>query len=1176
MDPITLTDSVLQLKAGDKQTWSGMFGSAAGLAVANCALKYDGFCLMITADTQEAERLTDELKFFLHNAIPVTHFPDWETLAYDSFSPHQDIISDRLAILNKMVTSRQGIVVVPVTTLMHRLAPRQFLIGHSLVLDKGQPFDINAMRIKLQAAAYSCVETVYEHGEYAIRGSIMDIFPMGSNLPYRIDLLDDEIDSLRTFDPETQISIDQVERIDLLPAREFPLDKQAISDFRDRWHQSFDVDPRVCPIYQDVSSGLASAGVEYYLPLFYDRLETLIDYLPQNTLIFADQGMQDQGVYASAGHFYQDVLARYENLRHDIERPLLPPAQLFIPVDELFGLLKQFPRIDITRESNTIASERIASENRQQTDAGIQELPDLTINDRSRQPLKNLQQFLHKNIGNLLICAETAGRREVILELFRNNKISIKNIDSWPEFMRTEPEASNNLFITIAPLSRGLWLLDGRVALITEPDLFGDRVLQQRRRDKLKQSATDLVIKSLTELSIGASVVHIDHGVGKYLGLQTLTTEDQTNEFLTVEYQDGAKLYVPVSSLHLISRYSGTENAPAPLDRLGSDSWQKAKRKAVEKIHDVAAELLSIYARREAKPGYAFPAPDSSYHEFAASFPFEETPDQEQAIEQVISDMIQPRAMDRLVCGDVGFGKTEVAMRASFLAVQGNKQVAILVPTTLLAQQHFQTFSDRFAECPVSIEVISRFRTKKEQAEIRKKCIAGTVDIVIGTHALIQDGLHFKDLGLLIIDEEHRFGVKQKDKLKSLRSEVDILTLTATPIPRTLHMAMSGMRDLSIIATPPAKRLSINTFVRQHQDGLIREAIQRELLRGGQVYYLHNEVKTIQNTAKKLLEQVPEARIAIGHGQMRERELERVMSDFYHKRTNVLVCTTIIETGIDVPSANTIIMDRADKFGLAQIHQLRGRVGRSHHQAYAWLLTPHKNAMTADSVKRLEAIAKADALGSGFLLATHDLEIRGAGELLGDEQTGHIQKIGFTLFMEMLDRAVKAIQDGKTPNLDRPLREGTEVNMHLPALIPEDYLTDVHNRLILYKRIANAENGKSLRELQVEMIDRFGLLPEAARNLFRVTELKLKAEQLGVKKLDAGPHGGRIEFTQETQVDPFTVVNLVQSEPHRYRLTGSNQLRFDEKMENVDTRFNKVHRLLDRLLEGDKVAKASS
>lgn len=1171
MDPISLTDTVLQLKAGDRQKWSGMFGSAAGLAVANAALKHDGFCLVITADTQEAERLTDELKFFLDNAISVAHFPDWETLAYDSFSPHQDIISDRLAILNKMVTSGQGIVVVPVTTLMHRLAPRQFLIGNSLVLDKGQQFDINTMRTKLQAAAYSSVETVYEHGEYAVRGSIMDIFPMGSNLPYRIDLFDDEIESLKTFDPETQISIAQVERIDLLPAREFPLDKQAISGFKDRWHQTFDVDPRACPIYQDVSSGLASAGVEYYLPLFYDQLETLIDYLPQNTLIFAAQGVQGQGVYESAKHFYQDVMARYENLRYDIERPLLPPAQLFIPVDELFGLLKQFPKIDITQDSIDTTGG-----NRRQPDVAIKELPDLTINDRSQRPLRNLQQFLGQNIGNLLICAETAGRREVILDLFRNNKINIGNIDSWPEFMRTEPEAGNNLFITIAPLARGLWLPDVRVALITEPDLFGDRVLQQRRRDKVKQSATDLVIKSLTELSIGAPVVHIDHGVGKYLGLQTLTTEEQTNEFLTVEYQEGAKLYVPVSSLHLISRYSGNENTQAPLDRLGSDSWQKAKRKAAEKIHDVAAELLNIYARREAKPGYAFPEPDSNYHEFAASFPFEETPDQEQAIEQVISDMIQPRAMDRLICGDVGFGKTEVAMRASFLAVQGDRQVAILVPTTLLAQQHFETFSDRFAEYPVTIEVISRFRTKKEQQEIRTKCIAGTVDIVIGTHALIQDGLSFKNLGLLIIDEEHRFGVKQKEKLKSLRSEVDILTLTATPIPRTLNMAMSGMRDLSIIATPPAKRLSINTFVRQHQDGLIREAIQRELLRGGQVYYLHNEVKTIQNTAKKLLEQVPEARIAIGHGQMRERELERVMSDFYHKRTNVLVCTTIIETGIDVPSANTIIIDRADKFGLAQIHQLRGRVGRSHHQAYAWLLTPHKKAMTADSVKRLEIIANADALGAGFILAAHDLEIRGAGELLGDEQTGHLQKIGFTLFMEMLDRAVKAIQDGKTPNLDRPLKEGTEVNMHLPALIPEDYLTDVHTRLILYKRISNARNGEHLRELQVEMIDRFGLLPQATKNLFRVTELKLKAEKLGVKKLDAGLQGGRIEFTRETPVDPFTIVNLVQSEPHRYRLTGSNQLRFDEKMENVDTRFNKVHRLLERLLESGNISKAGT
>ena len=700
---------------------------------------------------------------------------------------------------------------------------------------------------------------------------------------------------------------------------------------------------------------------------------------------------------------------------------------------------------------------------------------------------------------------------------------------------------------------------------MTEQHLFGEHVLQQRRRDKQKDNAAELIVKSLTELNIGSPVVHIDHGVGRYLGLSTLVIDDQETEFLCLGYQQEAKLYVPVSSLHLISRYSGADEAVAPLHRLGGDVWEKAKRRAAEQIRDVAAELLNIYARRAAKKGYAFLAPDESYHKFAAAFPFEETPDQQTAIERVIADMMQEKSMDHLICGDVGFGKTEVAMRAAFIAVQSGKQVAVLVPTTLLAQQHTRTFKDRFSDWPVNIDSISRFKTKKEQHKVSEQLAAGTLDIVIGTHALIQDSMVMKNLGLVIIDEEHRFGVRQKEKLKSLRSEVDILTMTATPIPRTLNMAMSGMRDLTIIATPPPKRLSIKTFVRQENDGLIKEAIQRELMRGGQVYYLHNEVKTIENTARKLQEMIPEARIVIGHGQMRERELEQVMSDFYHKRASVLVCSTIIETGIDVPNANTIIMDRADKLGLAQIHQLRGRVGRSHHQAYAYLLTPHPKAMTRDAVKRLDAIVEAEALGSGFILATLDLEIRGAGELLGDEQTGNMQTVGYSLFMEMLDQAVKAIKDGKTPNLDRSLKEETEINLRLPALIPSDYLPDVHGRLVLYKRISNAKDNEQLKNLQVEMIDRFGLLPEATKTLFRITSLKLKAQRLGIKKLDAGAQGGKIEFSQDTKVDPFNIVQLVQSEPHRYRLPTPNQLSFEENMEKPESRFQKIERLLDRL-----------
>jgi transcription-repair coupling factor (superfamily II helicase) len=791
----------------------------------------------------------------------------------------------------------------------------------------------------------------------------------------------------------------------------------------------------------------------------------------------------------------------------------------------------------------------------------FQSMPEISVNDRHSSPTSSLQRFLKANENlKILLVTESLGRREIVDELLTKNQFKTKQIDGWQKL-----EFHERILIAVAPMERGFYLPDDNFLLITEQDLFGKHILQRRRRTKQKDNASELVVKSLTELNIGSPVVHIDHGVGRYLGLESLEIEGHEAEFLCLAYQDDAKLFVPVSSLHLISRYAGSDESTAPMHRLGGDTWEKAKKKAAEQIRDVAAELLDIYARREAKKGFAFPEPDDAYYKFAAAFPFEETPDQETAIERIITDMTRPKAMDHLVCGDVGFGKTEVAMRATFLAVQSGKQVAILVPTTLLAQQHTETFRDRFADLPVNIDSISRFKTKKEQQLVMHKAEIGTLDIIIGTHAIIQDSMAFKDLGLLIIDEEHRFGVRQKEKLKSFRADVDILTMTATPIPRTLNMAMSGMRDLTIIATPPAKRLSIKTFVRQRNDGLIKEAIQRELMRGGQVYYLHNEVKTIENTAQSIQNLIPEARVSVGHGQMRERELEQVMSDFYHKVANVLVCTTIIETGIDIPNANTIIMDRADKFGLAQIHQLRGRVGRSHHQAYAYLLIPHPKAITKDAVKRLDAISEAEDLGSGFILATHDLEIRGAGELLGDEQTGNLQTVGFTLYMEMLDRAVKAIREGKTPNLDRPLKEGTEINLRLPALIPTDYLPDVHSRLVLYKRISNAEDDEQLRNLQVEMIDRFGLLPEPTKILFRITRLKLRAEKLGIKKVDAGDKGGKLEFDQDTKIDPFSIVQLVQSEPHRYRLPTANQLSFEEKMEKPETRFQKIEKLFERL-----------
>ncbi|MDA7087789.1 transcription-repair coupling factor [Pseudomonas sp. SA3-5] len=1131
-----------------KQHWGNLPGAALSLAIAEAASAAKRFTLLLTADSQNAERLQQELSFFAPE-LPVLHFPDWETLPYDLFSPHQDIISQRISALYRLPELKHGVLVVPITTALHRLAPKRFLLGSSLVLDAGQKLDVNDMRTRLEAAGYRCVDTVYEHGEFAVRGALIDLFPMGSDQPFRIDLFDDEIETLRTFDPETQRSIDKVESIKLLPAREFPLEKKAVGDFRGRFRERFDVDFRRCPIYQDLTTGITPAGIEYYLPLFFEETATLFDYLPQDTQVFSLPGVEK-----AAEHFWNDARNRYEERRVDPERPLLPPADIFLPVEDCFARLKDWPRVVISQEDIE------PGVGRQRFNA--QPLPDLAIQAKASEPLAALRRFIEDYPGRVLFCAESAGRREVLLELLARLKLKPREVANWPEFTASE----ERLGITIAPLDDGLMLED--LALIAESPLFGQRVMQRRRREKSRDGG-DNVIKNLTELREGAPVVHIDHGVGRYLGLITLEIDGQAAEFLALMYAEEAKLYVPVASLHLIARYTGSDDALAPLHRLGSEIWQKAKRKAAEQVRDVAAELLDIYARRAAREGYAFADPQLDYVTFSAGFPFEETPDQQTAIDAVRDDMLAAKPMDRLICGDVGFGKTEVAMRAAFIAVHSGRQVAVLVPTTLLAQQHYNSFRDRFADWPVNVEVMSRFKSTKEVASAMQQLAEGKVDIVIGTHKLLQGDVQFNNLGLVIIDEEHRFGVRQKEQLKALRSEVDILTLTATPIPRTLNMAVAGMRDLSIIATPPARRLSVRTFVMEQNNPTIKEALLRELLRGGQVYYLHNDVKTIEKCAADLAELVPEARIGIGHGQMRERELEQVMGDFYHKRFNVLIASTIIETGIDVPSANTIIIERADKFGLAQLHQLRGRVGRSHHQAYAYLLTPPRKQLTDDAQKRLEAISGAQDLGAGFLLATHDLEIRGAGELLGDGQSGQIQAVGFTLYMEMLERAVKAIRKGEQPNLEQPLGGGPEINLRVAALIPESYLPDVHARLILYKRIASAADEDGLKELQVEMIDRFGLLPEPTKNLVRLTLLKLQAEKLGIKKVDAGPQGGRIEFAADTCVDPLTLIKLIQGAPARYKFEGATMFKFQVPMEQPDHRFNTLEALFERLTPPD-------
>lgn len=1122
-------------------------GSEAAFSLLIAQLvKTAGRPILVIAPTQTlAARLHEELDFYTQNPALTLNFPDWETLPYDHFSPHQDIVSDRLSTLTRLPQWKHGALITTASTLMQPLAPASFINATTFHLKKNDKLNLDQCRDKLTAAGYQHVHQVREHGDFAVRGSIIDIFPMGSRDPLRIDLFDDEIDSLHFFSTDTQRSGEAINEIKLLPAKEFPIEEKDREHFRQAWRSHFEGNPLRCPMYQDISEGIYSPGIEYYLPLFFEKTASLFDYLPSNTqIIFIGD------IEAQTKHYWDEIQSRYLLGKHDNTRPLLPPEKLFLNPEQFNARSQTHPRLFINEQIHPAS-----------IPFNIEPAPNVEINHRGNTPLSALDTLLKSHTGKLLISAETLGRREALLSLFRGITFTPTLFDTFDDFIAS-PETRGMI---ISPLDSGYQLDTPSLMVLTESELTGRRVMQRRLRKKSVQDP-DALIRDLTELQLGDPVVHLDHGIGRYRGLQTLNVGDQLAEYLMLEYQGSDKLYVPVSNLHLISRYSGADIEHAPINKLGTDHWSKAKKRAAEKVKDVAAELLDLYAKRAARPGTRYSLNESHYANFCTGFPFEETPDQLNAIQKVFEDLTSEKPMDRVVCGDVGFGKTEVAMRAAFLVVNNNKQVIVLVPTTLLAQQHYRLFQDRFADWPIMVECLSRFKTAKEQNVILEKMQQGKVDIVIGTHKLLQDNINIPNLGLVIIDEEHRFGVKQKEKLKSLRTNVDMLTLTATPIPRTLNMALSGIRDLSIIATPPLKRLSVKTFVHEENNGLVQEAILREIMRGGQVYFLHNDVSTITKKAAEIEKLVHEARVCVAHGQLHERDLERIMSDFYHRRHNVLVCSTIVESGIDIPTANTIIINRADKFGIAQLHQLRGRVGRSHHQAYAYLLTPPKEQLTNDAKKRLDAIAAFDDLGIGFTLSTHDLEIRGAGELLGESQSGNMQEIGFTLYMDLLSRAVDALQSGKSPDLETSLMQHrTEIDCHVTALIPDDYLNDIQLRLQFYKRIASATNTDTLDEIQIEMIDRFGLLPNALKQLFLQTELKLKADALGITKIDVGAQGGRVEFNAHPNIKPETIIQLIQKKSTVYKLDGSTRLRFTLPEHTPESRITLMHGILDEL-----------
>ena len=1142
--------SPISLPAGtQRMRWGELYGSSAAYFLAEAASRA-GPLVLVTGSGREADQQLAELRFYAAGRIGVWSFPDRETLPYDPFSPHPDIVSERLRTLAALPDLGQGIVVTTVAALLDRLPPRAFIEAHAFTPAAGERIDLPRLRKRLADAGYAQVTQVLSPGEFAVRGSVVDLYPAGAPQPYRLDLFDDLVESVRQFDPSDQRSGARLHAVPLLPAREVPSTADAVAGFRSRWRERFEGDPQQCAVYRAVTAGQMPAGIEAWLPLFFGETQGLCDYLPAGSIVvdFVD-------LERSLDDYAAEIESRFEERRHDRERPLLPPTVSFVPVAEALSAIERHPRIDLTAVKVEPIGATLPFEN-----FGAKPPPELRGESRGAQPLEKLASFLSEFDGRALVTADSAGRREVLLDMLRRQGLVADVMADWPSFLAS----GTVLGLAVAADVRGLLLPERAVALVAEEQLFGERARQERRRRRAERDP-EAILRELASLSPGAPVVHEDYGVGRYRGLKVMQVAGHPAEFLVLEYVGGDLLYVPVHALDRVTRYTGGSPESAPWHKLGTEQWARARRRAAERVRDVAAELLDLYSQRAAREGRPLSFDEEAYRTFEAAFPFEETIDQHEAIEAVLADMRSGKPMDRVVCGDVGFGKTEVALRAAFAAVAGGRQVAVLVPTTLLAQQHAQTFADRFADWPVRVENLSRFRTGPEQRAVVEGLKSGSVDIVIGTHRLLQRDVSFRDLGLVVVDEEHRFGVGHKERLKQMRADVDMLTLTATPIPRTLNMALGGLRDLSLMTTPPAERVAIETFVAEWSDGLVREACLREIRRGGQVYVVHNVVEDIEAFAGRLRRLVPEATIRVGHGQMRERELEQLMLDFYHRRFQVLVCTTIIESGIDVPTANTILIDRADRFGLAQLHQLRGRVGRSHHRAFAYLLAPPVAALPEDARKRLEAIESLEDLGAGFTLATQDLEIRGAGELLGEEQTGQIQEIGLGLYLELLERAVTALREGREPALDAPAAPGCEVDLQLPALLPEDYIPDVHLRLQLYKRMSGAADRERLDDLESELIDRFGPLPPPTRTLFVVHRLRQRAAGLGIRRFELGAASGVVEFGPDHRVAPDRVVRLVQRPGGRYRFDGPSRLRLRFEAADASARIAAADAVLDDL-----------